>query len=612
MSTGDGSYQVEKLEISDLVTLFENSENSSYNMRVAAERDRDYYDNIQYTAEELEAFKKRKQPPIIINRIKRKIDFLKGYEVQQRVKPRVLPRTPLHEMDADGAEQALQFVAEDQRFNFKRSRVWDNLIIEGMAGYRVGVKQNKNGDFDIELNVVPWDRIFFDPHSAQPDFSDGKYIGAVRWMDYDDALLMYPEGEDALQATINFSSNSTTYDDRPKYRMWADRKRKRVRIAQIWIKKGEQWWFAEYTKGGILKSGPSPYVDDAGESDCELVFGSAYVNRLNDRYGLVREMIGPQDEINKRRSKALHLLNTNQVIAEEGAVRDVEKARREMARPDGWIDISPGYTDKINVQTRTDLANGHMQLLQEAKTEIDMIGGNIALQGGAAQDAASGKAIVASQQGGVLEISPVLDALRDLDIRVYRKIWSRIRQFWTQEKWVRVTDDQRNVKWLGLNVDPTQIAMAAANDPSIANRVSGVVQNVAQLDVDIILEDAPDSLTNQMEQFQALVQLKQVDAGNELPFKALLEAMPNLKNKDRIISEMEQAAQAAANNPNMLQQNQILLAKAQSEIDEKNASAGLKDAQTQKTLIEAHLAPEKVANDRYKEFSAPMQMQRVG
>ena len=41
-----------------------------------------------------------------------------------------------------------------------------------------------------------------------------------------------------------------------------DKKRKRVRICQIWIKREEQWYFAEYTKGGILKSGPSPYVTD--------------------------------------------------------------------------------------------------------------------------------------------------------------------------------------------------------------------------------------------------------------------------------------------------------------------------------------------------------------
>src|SRR5690606_25854248 len=109
----------------------------------------------------------------------------------------------------------------------------------------------------------------------------------------------------------------------------------------IWLKRGDDWYFAEFTKGGILKAGPSPYVNDKGESDCELLFQSAYVDRDNNRYGLVREFISLQDAINKRNSKALHQLNTSQIVFAKGAVPDIERARREAARPDGAIEIIP-------------------------------------------------------------------------------------------------------------------------------------------------------------------------------------------------------------------------------------------------------------------------------
>lgn len=595
------------IDVAQLVQYFEASEDASYDARQNAERDRDYVDGVQYTAEELAAFAKRKQPPIIINRIKRKIDFLKGYEQSQRISPRALPRTPQHEQDADGCEQALRYVADDQRFDHKRSRVWDNLLVEGMGGYRIGVAQASNGEIEIQIDSVPWDRMFYDPHSSAPDFSDAAYVGVVRWIDKDEALAEYPDAKDIIEYTITSASKSETYDDKPKHRLWADAKRKRVRICQIWIKKQDQFHYAEFTKGGILKSGPSPYVNDKGESDCELIFGSSYINRDNDRYGIVREMIGPQDEINKRRSKALHLLNTNQVVAEQGAVRDVEKARREMARPDGWIEISPGYTDKINIQTRLDLANSHMSLLQEAKNEIDMMAGNIALQGNAATSAASGKAIIASQQGGAMEIAPILDALRDLDIRVFRAVWNRIRQFWNQEKWVRVTDDERNIKWLGLNVDPMQVQMLAMQNPQMSDKIAGAVANIAQLDVDIIIDDAPDGITPQLEQFQSLVELKKMDANGELPFRAIVASMPNLKNKDQVLAAMDQAQQKP--DPMAIEAQQIGLqlqaAKTQADIYNTNASGALKEAQTQRTLMEAQLAPEKVINDRFKQMTPP-------
>jgi hypothetical protein len=151
------------------------------------------------------------------------------------------------------------------------------------------------------------------PAFAELDYSDAGYKGIVIWKDYEDALtstrtIRTRQGysrHDAEQRAVQ------TYDDKPKFSLWADKKRKRVRICQIWIKRDDEWYFAEFTKGGILKAGPSPYKDDKGESDDELIFQAAYKDRDNEPYGLVREMIPLQDEINKRRSKSLHLLSTS-------------------------------------------------------------------------------------------------------------------------------------------------------------------------------------------------------------------------------------------------------------------------------------------------------------
>ena len=64
--------------------------------------------------DELAELRKRGQPPVIDNRIKTKIDYLVGLEKQQRVKPKAFPRTPQHEDDADGATEALRYVAEQR------------------------------------------------------------------------------------------------------------------------------------------------------------------------------------------------------------------------------------------------------------------------------------------------------------------------------------------------------------------------------------------------------------------------------------------------------------------------------------------------------------------
>jgi len=197
-------------------------------------------------------------------------------------------------------------------------------------------------------------------------------------------------------------------------------------------------------------------------------------------------------------------------------------------------------------------------------------------------NAASGKAIIASQQGGMTQIGDLMDHLRHMDKQVFRKIWNRIRQYWTAEKWIRVTDDERNVKWLGMNVDPQQVQMLMQQDPQAAQKIAGVVGNVAELDCDIIIDASPDGITPALEQFQALVELKKYDANNELPFRAIMRAAPNLKDKDKILDEMDKAQEAQQSNPEVQENKQIQKAGAVAEVKERESKAALNLANAQR------------------------------
>src|SRR5207344_2308515 len=65
-------------------------------------------------------------------------------------------------------------------------------------------------------------------------------------------------------------------------------------------------------------------------------------------------------------------------------------------------------------------------------------------------------------------------------------------------------------------------------------------------------------------QWQALVELKKVDANNELSFEDLIKAAPNIRNKDQILEGMAQRKQQAAQQgPPPDPHQQALQAKAQ-------------------------------------------------
>lgn len=539
--------------LSTVVRWFEDADDATLDARQQSERDRDYYDNKQWTAGEVETLKKRGQPAITINRIKPKIDFLLGTERTSRTDPRAYPRTPMDDEAAKAASDAIQYVCDDQMFPEIRSDVAENIWIEGAGACIVEV----NKKLDVTLRRIAWDRLFFDPHSKERSFSDAKYMGIVVWMDADEADALYPGAKELIEGAIHDYETKQTYGDKPS--RWIDTKRKRVKFCETYYRKGGVWYHCVYTKAGFIKEpAPSAYLDDDGEPTNPIVAMSCYVDRENQRYGVVRQYVGPQDEINKRRSKALHLISSRQIQAERGAVDDVNKAKRELAKPDGWVETTPGM--EFNVLPTGDMAAAQFQLLQEAKQEIDAVGANAALTGKAEQKE-SGRALMARQQGGLVELGPVLDAIRQWQRAVYRQIWYRIKQYWTAERWVRITDDERNARFVGLNQPLTageamlqqaqqqgmppeqlqQLAMQVQSDPRM-QQVVGTKNDISKMDVDIILEDVPDTVSIQQEEFELLTQAYQANPQTPvnpsgIPFDIVLEAS-NLRNKQKILERM--------------------------------------------------------------------------
>lgn len=598
-----------------LLAHFEEAFDDTQDERRDSERDRDYYDGIQLTDEELETLRQRKQPIVISNRVKPKIDALLGFEKRQRTDPRAYPRTPKHDQDAEGATDAIRFVCDQNRFSQTRSAAAENMFIEGIGAATVTMKPRQNGDMEVEITHVPWDRFYRDPHSRKRDFSDAGYMGVVLWMDEADVLAEFKGKEDIVASCYadDAAAEGETYDDRPRT-SWSDKRRKRVRVLQHRWREGRKWMTAIVSKGGYLREPQeSPYLDENGNPECDIVAVSCYVTRDNVRYGVVRNMISAQDEINKRRSKALHRLSVRQVIAEQGAVDDVAQAKLELAKPDGWIEHNKDF--EFEIVNTDQLAMGELELLREAKAEIDASGVNPALEGDL--KAPSGRAVEALTQAGLAEQAVAFDALRDWSWRVYRQVWNRIRQFWTEERWVRVTDDERNLKWVGLNHPVTAAEMIAKQaeeagqplppeelealkaDPQM-QQVEQIENQLAELDVDIILEDGPDSVTIQSEQFEQLVELKKADPAS-IPTEMVIEAS-SLRNKDKILEhiqkggvppqvqqQMQEMEQALKDCQEQLQQAEAKVADRQGDMAVKAAELQIKEQELQIRTMELEI-----------------------
>ena len=611
----------EKLPVSDeehgeLIGYVTEAEDATIDSRALSEKCRAYYDSEMWTPQEKAKLARQKQAATVINRCKPKVDALMGMERANRTTAKAYPRTPKHTGGATAATEAVRFCLQDNMFERVRSDAWENLLIEGSGGAEIIVKP-KGNSFKIVIRQIQWDRMLFDPHSRRKDFSDARYLGQVVWMDYDEAADLYPDAKDILE---DMQDGSDTYDDKPR---WMDNTRRRVKIVELYYSKGGDWWYACFTRGGFCKNPrKSPYLNEEGETEHAYEFASLFVDGDGGRYGSLKQVLDVQDEINKRRSKALHLMSVRQTFGTAGAVADLNKARAELAKPDGHVEFAFGELGKdFGVLPTGDMAQAQFNLLTEAKMEMDAVGANAATQG-KDKTVQSGVALRQRALTGQTELAPMFDMLKNLDIRVYRKTWNRIKQYWKAEMWLRVTDDENNLKFVGLNKPVTkgemllkqaeaqkappeilqQLQQQIATNPMMKEVVS-TENDIINLDVDIVMDDAPDTVTQEIEDFQAMAEM--VKSGFPLPPEAVIMASP-LSNKDKIIKMMKEQPQI----PPEMQQKMEETQKQMQKLAEENQSLK-QDQQTEVAKIKLKQESDMMELEHKKQVQAlELQLER--
>jgi hypothetical protein len=223
---------------------------------------------------------------------------------------------------------------------------------------------------------------------------------------------------------------------------------------------------------------------------------------------------------------------------------------------------------------------------------MQLAGPNAAMSGTDPREL-SGRAILAQQAGGSVQNEPLADSLRMWSRRVYETIWMAVREYWTAGKWVRVTDELQETRWVGINRPITlmdelanmpdqqraqvmQQMQLVPDDPRL-QQVIRIDNDITDLDVDITIQEGQDIPTLQAETFQTLVQLASMQPGL-IPGDVLIAAS-SLRNKEQLLARMkdhmQQQQQAAQQQGQVAQQmTAAKIADMQSKANANNALAG--------------------------------------
>lgn len=615
--------------MADYLKMFDDYRNTAEENRRQAAIDEDYYHGKQLTVAEKQVLSRRGQPDIVINRTRTAVNGIIGVIIRAKADPRCFPRTPADDNSADVATDVLRYTATKNRWLQTKATCFYDLLVPGIGAAMVTV----NDDKEIIVDQIMNNQFFYDPRSRRRDFKDARYMGIAKWMYSSDVEALYP----GQTISLAYSSAEgvggavdSTFEDRPRNQgAWLDNRSRRVMVIEVYHQHNGKWYRCVFYAGGVLEESISPYNDDKGRPCCPIEAMTGYIDSDNNRYGVVRDMRDIQDEVNKRRSKLLHLVNSHQIQARDPSAIEVDAdvARQEAARPDGVIPY--GW----EVVRTTDMSAGQMQLLSEAKNEMERMGPNPAVLGRQGSDT-SGRALLARQQAGLVELALVIDQLDDWETRIFHQCWYRAKQYWRAPQWIRVTDDQDAPKFVQLNAPKGQPVNDNYGQPSqhpefgedgephpqagqmvrgepafdeAGDSIFGYDNDVGEMDVDIIVDTQPETANIMQEMVQDLIKLVAASPtyAEQVPFEIFIELSP-LPHKRMVLDKLKAFKQEREASQAKQQQTQMAaaMAKLQAEIDEihsivfKNfatgeaalAKEGHEDAQAHIAIVNAETA----------------------
>ena len=474
--------------------------------------DADFRDGLQWSAADAQVLRNRGQEPVSFNRVLPHVEWLLGTERRTRTDFKVLPRTKDDVGGAQAQGDVLKYLGDVNKSRFHRSRAFDDAVTVGVGWIEDAVNPDPTEEA-IACRYENWRNVWHDSASNELDLADARYIFRERWVDLDVAISMWPkkaahlkmvaEGYDPeKERDEQFYMGNKVADWEPYTgRSWNGfvyqtsgttlrfGNRQRVRIIEFQFRapcsvtvcvgshNGEEFdekntahtsgaamgdlrlWktskmrmhYAMMTERGLLDHGRSPYRHDKFSLTPIWCYRRA---RDGQPYGVVRNLRGIQEDVNKRFARSLYRISSQQVTVSDDATDDWTEFKEQIRDPNGVVRVKRGAT----VEWRTDfnMAEGDLKLMATELALFQDTGGLTNENMGRETNAQSGRAVLARQAQGSIITERIFDNLRMAVQASGEKQLSLVRQFMTEARILRLTDARGKPSWLYVNqADPT-------------------------------------------------------------------------------------------------------------------------------------------------------------
>ncbi len=627
--------------------------------------DCDFYDHEQWDRRTIAKLHGRNQAASTFNLIKPVVDWLVGTERRTRVDWNVFPRNEAAEQAAESKSKLLKVVSDTANMPYHRSKAFKDAVKCGVGFTRSYAHTSAKAGFPVTGTYVDWKQVRWDPYSRQDDWSDCRSISIERYVDLDYAIALAPTRADELKAAASkmidpalefltddallpqvffgqksslmpLASLSGTMSpgrrQRPRVRLMETEYRRPIvtkvvraidqdftelsgalydptdpDMAELLGSKkcvlddriDDHIWLAVWHPGFFLWHEQSPYRHDDFSLDPIWCYRR---HRDGMPFGVIRGLRDPQEEYNKRRSKALFAASANRIKYEVDAFEegDEDEMLEEISKPNMQLRLAAGAMEKVKIETGLEVSDAHIKLMELARTDINEGGGVTRENQGLDSGDQSGKAILAKQQQGAVGTAELFDNYRFSIQRTGRKTLSLCEQYCTQPMEIRVLGEQ-GAEWLKLNqpsFDPTTGKLMWEND-------------ITNDEADFVVDEQDYRETVRMAQAEMLMStVSKMPPQLAIQLLDLAIDMTDIPNREKWVQRIQEINGAAArDNPTPEQQQQaqvdaqnkatdetLTQQERQAKISKDNAAAAKLNADATHKTVQTKGAAMNVAN----------------
>lgn len=604
----------------------------------------------QWLQQDLNTLELQRRPAITINKIGATVQTLLGEQIQNRTEVLFRPSAGASSDTADALSKVWMQISQNNQLPWVRSEVFSDGLVRSRGFYDVRMDFNDSMQGEIRICQLNSKNVVIDPDAEEYDPDSWNDVFITKWLTYQDIAILYSEDDATYLKDKEGSAYPYGYDSIERVR---DRfagiiplggyygiaddagVRRNIRVLERQYRKlDKQLHFVDVENGDMR---PVPVDWDRNriallleKTGGKLSTMKKQVKRIrwtvsadncvlhddwspykhftvvpyfpNFRYGrtvgIVENLLGPQEILNKVSSQELHIVNTTAnsgwVVEQDSLINmTIEELETKGATTGLVVEYKKGAQPPEKIQPNQ-TPTGLDRISYKAEEHIKTISNvSDSMQGNDREDVAA-KAIAYKQQRSSVNHTKVYDNLERTDWLLARNCLDLIQNYYTEERLINITHDDvtREAEQMTVNqFDP--VTGAITNDLTIG-------------EYDIVISSSPFRVSLEDSQFEQARALKEL--GIAIPDSVLIENSRLMRRAD-IIKQME----ASANSPEAQKQKELQMRDMEAEVGKKEAEIGKITAETQQKGADAQIKANEAmgGNDgELQKMQAEMQMER--